>query len=329
MTLVHQMDGRPFTAAMARAAGLTRNRLGALVTSGQVRPVLYGVYVAAVVPDSVDLRAQAAALVLPSHAVVGDRSAAWLLGIDVLALEEHDLLPRLEVVSAGGKGPSVRDGILGGKRDLAESDVVTLAGGVRVTTPLRTACDIGCLYGRYRALATIDEFRRAYGLTLGDFEAILPRYRGRRGVIQLRELVPLSTDRADSQPESWVRLMVHDEGLPMPAAQVDVVVSGWGRARLENAYEHLRIAIEYDGERFHSLPEDRERDDVRRAALDAGGWIVLVVRRGDLAAERRAGWLGELGEAIAVRTPGRVGKRRYVRRPDGGGGGASYRWRGR
>lgn len=328
MTELDLLDGRPFTAAMARAAGLTRNRLGALVASGQLRPLLYGVYAAAAVPDSIDLRAQAAALVLPEHAVVSDRCAAWLLGIDVLALEEHDLPPRLEVVSVRGKGATARDGILGGKRDLAAADVVTLDGGVRVTTPLRTACDIGCLYGRYRALATIDAFRRAYGLTLRDFHAILPRYRGRRGVIQLRELVALSADRVDSQPESWVRLMVHDEGLPMPSAQVDVVVPGWGEARLENAYEHLRIAIEYDGERFHSLTEDRERDDVRREALDAAGWIILVVRRGDLAAVRRAGWLRELGEAIAVRSPERVGKRRYARAPDGGGG-ASYRWRGR
>ncbi|KAB2810549.1 hypothetical protein F9L07_00835 [Pimelobacter simplex] len=325
MSSFDPFDGQPFTSLMARAGGISRHQVRDWVSSGRLRVVLYGVYVGAAAPDSVDLRARAAALVLPEHAVVSDRCAAWLLGVDVLDPEEHDLAPVLEVVSAGGKGPSNRTGLLGGKRDLRADEVVTLPNGVRTTGPLRTACDIGCLRGRYRAIATIDGFRRAYGLTVTDFDAILPRYRGRRGVIQLRELIALSADRVDSPPESWVRLMIHDDGLPMPAAQVDLVVPGWGEARLENAYEHLRIAVEYDGEQFHSRVEDRERDDARRAALDAAGWIVFVLRRGDLAAAQRVVWLRELGGALAARSLEPSYRRRYARGPSG----TSYRWRAR
>ncbi|MFC5728664.1 MULTISPECIES: hypothetical protein [Nocardioides] len=310
------LGGQPFTTAMAVAAGLSRGRLRYLRETGVVRHVLHDVYVAASAPDSLWLRARAAALVLPAHAVVSDRCAAWLHGIDVLDLAEQDLIPQLEVVSVAGKERSRRTGIYGGQRDLPGCDVMVVE-GVNVTTPIRTACDIACLRGRYRAIATIDAFRRSFGLTEQDFLRMLPRFAKRRGVKQLRELIPLSSDDADSQPESWIRLMIHDEGLPMPAAQVWVEVPGWGRARIENAYEHLRTAVEYDGEEHHTLTADRDHDRDRRAALrDALGWHIIVVRKDGLAAQPRDMWLRELRAKIAERTPATPPKRIYSRGPD-------------
>lgn len=310
------LHGLPFTAATARDAGITRNRLHKMVASGVVRVVLHGVYVAAAVGDSLDLRARAAALVLPPHTVVTDRCAAWLHGVDVLDLGELDVVPQLDAMSTGGKGRSKRSGVLGGKRDLSPAEIWVLPSGVRVTSPLRTACDVACLFGRHRAIATLDEFRRKHGLSTADLTAMLPRFRGRRGVIQLRELIPLSVDRADSQPESWTRLMIHDHGLPVPEPQVEVMVPGWGLARLENAYVHLRIAIEYDGVEHHTLRADREWDEARRAALADDGWKVIVLVKGDFAAARRAVWLGELASAIAERTTVQPTRRHYSRGPD-------------
>lgn len=317
------LDDQPFTAAMAHTAGLSRNNLHKAVTAGELRSVLYGVYVSASVPDTLDLRARAASLVLPAHAVVADRCAAWLHGIDILDFVERDVVPDLDAVSMGGKGRSIRRGVFGGERDLAPGDVMTLPSGVRVTTPLRTACDIACLFGRHRAIATLDEFRRRHALSVADLRAMLPTYRGRRGVTQLRELIPLTTDLADSQPESWCRLLMHDHGLPMPEPQVEVIVMGWGLACLENAYRHLRIAVEYDGQDHHTTPEDRERDEIRRAALVADGWIIFVLRKGDFAPARRAVWLRQVSDAIEERTPDHPGKRRYARAAEE----ASYRWR--
>ena len=182
---------------------------------------------------------------------------------------------------------------------------------------LRTACDIACLRGRFRALATIDQFRRAFGLTERDFLSMLPRYKGRRGVIQLRELIPLSTDRADSPAESWVRLMIHDAGLPRPEPQVWAELMSLGPVRMENAYAHLRIAVEYDGEEDHTREEDREHDSTRRSALRRElDWYIIVVRKGQLSARAREEWLRELRREIESRTPYRPGKRVYSRGPD-------------
>jgi hypothetical protein len=305
---------RPFTAAGARELGITAGQLRRLVGSGEAKQILYGVYVPGSWADTPPNRARAAAAVLPAHCVVVDRSAASLHGIDVLDFAEHDVPPRLEVASVGGT-PTRRAGVLGGKRDLLPTEIMRID-GVPVTTPLRTACDIACLRGRHRAMATLDAFCEEHGLTTADYVRMLPRYARRRGVKQLRALSPLARPGRDSQPESWVAMDINDEGYPMPAAQVWVLVPGWGSARVENAYEHLRIGVEYDGDEFHSEHGDVRRDEARRAALRAAGWIIIVVRCNGFSGPGRDKWMTEFKRAYADRAPVPLGKRVYSRGPD-------------
>lgn len=305
---------RPFTAADARALGVGDGQLRSKLSSGEVKQILYGVYVPGDWTDTPLTRARAAALVLPDHCVVSDRSAASLLGIDVLDFAELDVPPDLEVVSVGGTATR-RPGVLGGKRDLLPNEIIRVR-GVPVTSPARTACDIACLQGRHRAIGALDAFREKYDLSKADLMALLPRYAGRRGVIQLRELIPLSRRGRDSQPESWIAIDIHDEGFPMPAPQAWAYVRGWGLVKMENAYEHLRIAVEYDGEEFHSEDHDVDHDEARRDALREAGWIIIVVRRDGFSGSGRERWLTELRAAFAERAPAPHGKRRYSRGPD-------------
>ena len=248
-------------------------------------------------------------MVLPAHSVVCDRAAAWIHGIDTYEPDALDVDPPLDVVAVGGANGSRRAEVVGGKRDLLPDEIVEI-NGIRVTSPIRTACDIACLRGRHRGLATIDAFRREFGLTELDFALFLPRYRGRRGVRQLRELVTHSDPRAESPGESWTRLEIIDAGLPAPEPQVWVDVPGWGPVRLDHAYLHLKIAIEFDGREFHG-DDRREHDQGRREALRRAGWIVIVVTSADFTTERIISWTAELRSAIRDRrTPA---KRRYPR----------------
>lgn len=312
----------PFTAADALARGVTPDRLRWLVRCGVVKQLLYGVYVPGHWEDTPATRAAAAAHVLPPHCVVSDRSAAGLHGIDVLDYAELDVTPQLEVVSIGGATRTRRMGVLGGQRELLPDEVMTL-GDILVTTPERTACDLGCLRGRHRAFGAIEAFRTKFDLSQASLKRLLPRFAGRRGVIQLRELIGLSRIGADSQPESWVAIDLHDEGFPMPAAQVWVQVPGWGRAKVENAYEHLRVAVEYDGEEHHSEEPDIAHDAARREALRAAAdWIIVVVRKNGFSGEGRVQWLAEFSGAYAGRAPWPTTKRIYARAPD-----QSYRGR--
>lgn len=97
---------------------------------------------------------------------------------------------------------------------------------MRVTTPLRTALDLGCNLPRRDALAAMDALARAHGFSKHDLTQLLGRYRRRRGVVQARELVALVDSRAESQPESWMREVIAAHGLTMPELQHWVAING-------------------------------------------------------------------------------------------------------
>jgi very-short-patch-repair endonuclease len=98
-------------------------------------------------------------------------------------------------------------------------------------------------------------------------------------------------------------MTIIDDGLAPPRAQVEVRLPDHGWVRLDLAYEHLRIAIEYDGVEFHTSEEDQAADRRRREALRRAGWIVIVVTKADFTGAGLERWLSELRAAIAERVP--------------------------
>ncbi|WP_460812688.1 hypothetical protein [Nocardioides salsibiostraticola] len=309
---MNSLPSSPFGLSDLPSLGLTRDQLRALVKAGAVRRIFYGVYLRTDVPDTIETRAACAAYALPEHCVVSDRSAAWLHGVDTYDIAQNAGYPPLEIVSRTGHPPTSRPGVRGGKRALADEDVMTLH-GVKVTTPLRTACDVASLHGRLAAMAVLDQFCRLHGVTGADIARTLPRLVGRRGVKQLRELAPYVTPLAESPSESWTRLSAIDAGFPPPQPQIWVYVEGVGWVRLDMGWEEPKVALEYDGEEFHSSPADREHDQRRREALAAAGWIVIVIRKDGFSGAGLDRWMGELRRAFAERQPRRPAKRKYSR----------------
>lgn len=149
----------PFTPAQAQEAGVSRTRLATLTRRGLVRPVLRGVYAAAQLVDSIEFRAAALALVVPPTAIVTDRSAAWLHMVDLLAPSAVHQMPPLDVYSRSASRLR-RPGVASGERRMRDEDVMVVD-GVLVTTPLRTALDLGRRLNRFHALAALDGFLRA------------------------------------------------------------------------------------------------------------------------------------------------------------------------
>jgi hypothetical protein len=290
----------PFTRSQAEAAGVHRCRLKAAVANRQIRRLLRNVYVSTSVPDSTLLRAQAARLVISKQSVLCDRTAAWVHRVDALRFRELDVIPPLESYVLRGHDPTDRPECDGGTRDLLPCDWLEIE-GVKVTTPLRTAMDLGCKLRRREALAAMDALMRLYGFTLADMVRLLPRFFRRRGVIQLRELVPLVDGRAESAGESWTRLELVDHGLPMPEPQHWICVDGVPTYRLDLAYPHARVVVEYDGEEFHTGPEARERDRQRRKWLRDHGWTVIVVTKESFTDEAISEWIGEVRVALGLR----------------------------
>lgn len=295
---------QPFTTAEAAALGYTGTALGDAVRNHTLRRVFTGVYVRTDLADSVELRAQAARRVMSEHSVLCDRTAAWIHGVDVFRYAELDATPPLETYVLRGHDPTDRMECRGGTRDLQPTDWMVID-GVRVTTPQRTALDLACKLARREALAALDAFARVHGITAEELRRLLVRYFRRRGVVQARELVPLMDGRAESAGESWTRLVIHDHGLPAPHPQHWVMVDGVPTYRLDLAYPHARVAVEYDGQEFHSTSEQRARDAARRAWLRAHGWLVIVLTKQSFSFEAIDAWILELREALAQARPTR------------------------
>jgi hypothetical protein len=294
-----EFPSTPFTWKEAEKLGIPRHRLDAALRNHEIRKVLTGVFVRNDQPDSTELRTAAALRVISPFAVVCDRTAAWIHGIDVLTYFELDVLPRLETFVLSGHHRTNRPECVGGERDLQASDVCVV-NGLRVTTPLRTALDLGCKLSRRMALAALDAFMREHGITHEEMRRALPRYFRRRGVIQLRQLIPLADPRTESAGESWTRLEIVDAGLPAPRPQYWVIVGGRPTYRLDLAYPHARVAVEYDGREFHEGDARRIADEKRRAWLRRNGWTVIVVDKDSFSPDALAVWLGELRSALRL-----------------------------
>lgn len=291
---------RPFTRLEAIQSGLTRRSLQRLVDEGRLRVPMRNAYVPSHVPDTLETRAQTLATVAASHVVV-DRTAAWLWGVSAYSLADEAGQVPLDAFSLRGKPRVRRSGVHSGTRRLETRDVVRVQ-GVRVTSPIRTALDLACGLGRLDAVAAVDALMRAQGLGRHELVVELPHHRGRRGVIQAREVLCLVDQRAESQGESFTRVIMADESFPPPDLQVWVYDEhGDPIWRLDHAYEELMIGIEYDGEEHHTSDEDRRHDAKRRALLRSLGWIIIVVTKRDLAVHSRAEWVEALREARAER----------------------------
>jgi hypothetical protein len=134
-------------------------------------------------------------------------------------------------------------------------------------------------------------------------------------VIQYRELAPLADPRPESFAESWTRMDIKDHGLPLPQPQCWVELPGFGRVRLDFGYPCPKVAVEYNGEEFHSSDAARAADQARLEALERAGWIVIVVTKEDFRRGSDQQWLAALRAALAERreAPRRVYSRGEVR----------------
>ena len=82
--------------------------------------------------------------------------------------------------------------------------------------------------------------------------------------------------------ETRMRLRLIDAGLPEPTVQHTVLDSqGIFVARLDLAYERLRIGLEYDGD-HHRERETFRRDAMRLNRLRLLGWTILRFNAADV-----------------------------------------------
>lgn len=273
---------RPFSAREAQAEGFQPRQLGRLIEHGFLRRPVRGVYLATALGDSTALRCEVLKLVVPADHVVCDRHAGWLHGAEMaLAPGEHLELRRISVFRPSGKG-RLRNGLTdSGERMLSREDVVEID-GLRVTTPLRTAWDLGRVRFTEPSIAGMDTMLRLGVFDRAELLAGVERFRGMRWVTTLRAIAPLADGRSESPPESVLRLRWIESGLPAPEPQYEVFRDGQLLGRLDLGHPGLRLAAEYDGVEWHASPEQQEHDWQRRTAIAKTGWQIEIFVSDDI-----------------------------------------------
>ena len=239
------------------------------------RRVYRGVYVDARVPDSVLLRISAATLLLPDSAVFSGRTAAFLHGAEELS----DLRDPIEVSVPTG----VRFGPVAGLRvrqvRLPSSDVVEVDRRP-CTSGLRTAMDLARTEPLADAVAALDVLVARAIVGKGELAEAAGAVAG-RGSSQVRRAAGLVDPRAESQPESRLRVLLALAGL-FPDVQYTVRDDAGGFvARVDLAFVEQRVAVEYDGA-WHGESGQLAEDRRRLNRLVAAGWTVLHVTAADL-----------------------------------------------
>lgn len=299
-----------FTTKTGREAGYTHHQLGWLVRQGLLRHPIKGVYVNALLPDSTGLRCEMLGLVVPEDCVVVDRHAGWLLGAEmVLAPDEHLQTQPISMFRPAGMGRLRNDVAESGERTLGEEDV-TEVHGLRVTTPIRTAWDLGRVRNPDRAIAGMDAVARLGSFSLQELLDGIEKFRGMRWVTTLRAIAPLVDSRSQSPGESVLRLRWIQTHLPTPQPQLEVWRGGILLAILDIANEDLRYAAEYDGLEWHLSPEQKEHDAGRREAVAHEDWTIDVFVGADL--------FGRQASAESrLRAGAAEARRRYGRSADG------------
>jgi hypothetical protein len=273
---------RPFTTSWARAQGVDPRRLRTWVRSGLLLSPVHGVLHAAQLADSLELRIQCLRLVVPQDAVITDRTAAWLHGAPmVLEPNAHLTVPRVDVYLLPG-GRIRRAVARSGQRELLESEIEEI-GGLRVTTRLRTTCDLGMKLPRRQASAAMCSMLKVADFTQDDIRRQADvRFKGHRWVRQLRALSPLCDPRFQSAAECQLALVwLETPGLPPfePQFQVD---GPDGYFYLDFAVPGLHYAAEYDGEEWHG-EDQAEADLARRTWLETSdGWCFDIFVAEDL-----------------------------------------------
>lgn len=125
------------------------------------------------------------------------------------------------------------------------------------------------------------------------------RHRHTRGLRQLERALELFDPGAQSPKETWLRLLLMDEGFPRPQTQIPVLgPDGRPKYFLDIGWEDLMLAVEYDGAQHAS---QIGYDIARNEYLAASGWTVVRVAAGHQRAEI-IGWVNRAWARAMYRT---------------------------
>jgi hypothetical protein len=258
-------QGGVVTSAQA-LSHLSRRGLEMDLKCGVLQKLWHGIYGRGEITDALRLRGLDLATGTTIAVCLGTAASAH--GFDT----ERDT--NLHVLNPGGQQLRPTRGLVVHRRFGAP---LVMVAGRPATAPAWTAIEVARGLRRGRALATLDAALRTGACDRDEMRRVLTRHSGRRGVVAVRELLPLASPLAESPMESEARLVMIDGGVPPPVLQYEVVDLNGQIWRLDFAWPENRVAAEYDGVDWHTGPAAFLRDRRRAAALHELGWSIVPI----------------------------------------------------
>jgi hypothetical protein len=232
------------------------------------RPMFRGVYIPKCATPTLPDRARGAWLTSDRAGIIAGVAASALHGAQWVGDDEP-----IEVLVAERRR---QPGLVVRMDRVSDDEIATIA-GLPVTTPSRTAFDIGRYRKRYDAIGRLDALMRSAPFRPEEVSMLMRRYGAVRGVRQLRELLPLVDAGAASPKESWLRLMLIDNGFPVPETQIPVLDEGVPFAYLDMGWRGIQLAVEYDGDQHRTDRPQYVKDLRRLPKIEKRNWEVIRV----------------------------------------------------
>jgi len=266
-------DSAPFVGTDAVASG----RLSRYELRRHYRPILPNIYLDRRIEPSLHQRVVAAQLWSRGEAVVSGLAASALHGAKWI----DDDSP-VELICGKTRSPG---GVITRNELVLDNEIQQLNGFV-VTTPERTAFDLGRRGKLDDAIARLDALARATQLKVAAVEDIAAHHRHTRGLRQLEAALDLVDAGAESPKETWLRLLVIRDGYPRPQTQIPVL-SPDGRRRyyLDMGWPELMLALEYEGDHHRTTRERFAYEIMRADDIRDVGWLVIRVAARNHSAE--------------------------------------------
>jgi very-short-patch-repair endonuclease len=249
---------------------MTRQQLDVRVKNGELVRVWYGVY-AAQQPNLLG-RLAALDIYMGRAAVVCMGTAATLYGFDTENTTAiHVLDPGVRMRSTVGLTVHQRTGA-----------PLKRLGGRLSTAPAWTAVEIARQLKRPRALATLDAALRSRCCGRAEIERAVAEQRGRRGIVAVRDLLPLANESAESAMESEARLVMLDYELPAPRLQYPIHGRDGELWRVDFAWPDALLAAEYESIDWHVGRSEMLRDKTRWGNIQELGWTIIPITVDDV-----------------------------------------------
>ncbi len=286
---------RVLTLDQLRDLGVAQRTVSDWVARGRLRRVYRGVYVYGGGALSQVGRFYAALCAIGDGAALSHVSAAihhrfWPFGEPDLV---HVSVARRPQAQSGVRVHTVKD---------LPKESITIWKGLRVTTPARTAIDLaGAPISDYEFERSLHE-AQVQGLTITQLRAERARMPLRfKGGQRLGKEIDLGPTRTRSNLEEWgVRLLRRRKFPPFESNAHPPNTPAW--VEVDVLFRTQRLAIEFDGNRYHGTPWRRKQGREKRKLVRQSGTEVLVLNDEDAKPEWEEETAAKIWAALADAT---------------------------